>query len=199
MPTLGVWKFASCDGCQLSLLDCEDELLLLAEQVQIRERVAFGQCLRERALAGAGVAEDEVFHGVGSGMRRIRGVLASRGTLRGLFDGCRGIRRCGLGMQGEDMPAAGLQPIPEFRHAPMRRALALQVGIDVDMVAVALPGMVLHDAASRVHGREIAFELCRVERRQTGGQQAGKQGGSDAVERHRAPRRRMAWRRGHPC
>ncbi len=34
-PTLAVWKFASCDGCQLSLLDCEDELLALAESVQI--------------------------------------------------------------------------------------------------------------------------------------------------------------------
>ncbi len=33
--TLAVWKFASCDGCQLSLLDCEDELLLLADRVQI--------------------------------------------------------------------------------------------------------------------------------------------------------------------
>ncbi len=33
--TLAVWKFASCDGCQLSILDCEDELLLLAEQVTI--------------------------------------------------------------------------------------------------------------------------------------------------------------------
>jgi len=30
-----VWKFASCDGCQLSLLDCEDELLALAEAVHI--------------------------------------------------------------------------------------------------------------------------------------------------------------------
>ena len=29
-PTLAVWKFASCDGCQLTLLDCEDELLPLA-------------------------------------------------------------------------------------------------------------------------------------------------------------------------
>ena len=29
-PRLAVWKFASCDGCQLSLLDCEDELLALA-------------------------------------------------------------------------------------------------------------------------------------------------------------------------
>lgn len=34
-PRLAVWKFASCDGCQLSLLDCEDELLALAEVVHI--------------------------------------------------------------------------------------------------------------------------------------------------------------------
>jgi coenzyme F420-reducing hydrogenase gamma subunit len=32
---LAVWKFASCDGCQLTLLDCEDELLALAGQVRI--------------------------------------------------------------------------------------------------------------------------------------------------------------------
>jgi coenzyme F420-reducing hydrogenase gamma subunit len=34
-PTLAVWKFASCDGCQLGILDCEDELLQLAGAVQI--------------------------------------------------------------------------------------------------------------------------------------------------------------------
>jgi len=34
-PKLGVFKFASCDGCQLSLLDCEDELLTVAGAVQI--------------------------------------------------------------------------------------------------------------------------------------------------------------------
>lgn len=34
-PRLGVFKFASCDGCQLSLLDCEDELLTLADAVRI--------------------------------------------------------------------------------------------------------------------------------------------------------------------
>jgi sulfhydrogenase subunit delta len=32
---LGVFKFASCDGCQLSLLDCEDELLAVAGAVEI--------------------------------------------------------------------------------------------------------------------------------------------------------------------
>lgn len=34
-PRLAVFKFASCDGCQLSLLDCEDELLTVAESVHI--------------------------------------------------------------------------------------------------------------------------------------------------------------------
>jgi sulfhydrogenase subunit delta len=34
-PTLAVWKFASCDGCQLTLLDCEDELLTIAREVRI--------------------------------------------------------------------------------------------------------------------------------------------------------------------
>jgi coenzyme F420-reducing hydrogenase gamma subunit len=35
LPKIAVWKFSSCDGCQMSLLDCEDELLALAERVQL--------------------------------------------------------------------------------------------------------------------------------------------------------------------
>jgi len=34
-PRLGVFKLASCDGCQLTLLDCEDELLAIAGAVDI--------------------------------------------------------------------------------------------------------------------------------------------------------------------
>ncbi len=34
-PKLAVWKFASCDGCQLSLLDLEDELLAIGESLEI--------------------------------------------------------------------------------------------------------------------------------------------------------------------
>ena len=34
-PKLAVWKFASCDGCQLTLLNCEDDLIPLANAVQI--------------------------------------------------------------------------------------------------------------------------------------------------------------------
>ncbi|MGC8898123.1 MAG: oxidoreductase [Bacteroidota bacterium] len=34
-PKIAVFKFASCDGCQLSLLDAEDELLSVAELIDI--------------------------------------------------------------------------------------------------------------------------------------------------------------------
>ncbi len=34
-PKVAVWKFASCDGCQLSLLDCEDELLSVVGEIEI--------------------------------------------------------------------------------------------------------------------------------------------------------------------
>jgi sulfhydrogenase subunit delta len=34
-PRLAVFKFASCDGCQLQLLSCEEELLTIADQVDI--------------------------------------------------------------------------------------------------------------------------------------------------------------------
>ena len=34
-PRLGVFKLASCDGCQLTLLDCEDELLAITQRIDI--------------------------------------------------------------------------------------------------------------------------------------------------------------------
>jgi coenzyme F420-reducing hydrogenase gamma subunit len=48
-PRLGVFKFASCDGCQLSLLDCEDELLAVAGAVEI----AYFLEATRRSLEGA--------------------------------------------------------------------------------------------------------------------------------------------------
>ena len=34
-PTVAVYKFSSCDGCQLSILNLEDELLDLAGAIEI--------------------------------------------------------------------------------------------------------------------------------------------------------------------
>ena len=52
-PTLAVWKFASCDGCQLSLLDCEDELLeeTLSPEVRSALPVVVEQVIREACAA----------------------------------------------------------------------------------------------------------------------------------------------------
>jgi len=36
-PKLAVWKFASCDGCQLTLLDLEDHLLAIADTVELAD------------------------------------------------------------------------------------------------------------------------------------------------------------------
>jgi len=36
-PRVGVFKFSSCDGCQLSILDAEQELLPLLEKVELRD------------------------------------------------------------------------------------------------------------------------------------------------------------------
>jgi coenzyme F420-reducing hydrogenase gamma subunit len=42
-PRVAVWKFASCDGCQLTLLDCEDELLEVAGAVELAYFLEAGQ------------------------------------------------------------------------------------------------------------------------------------------------------------
>lgn len=45
-PRLAVHKLASCDGCQLSLLNLEDELLLLAERVEIAHFLELSSCVQ---------------------------------------------------------------------------------------------------------------------------------------------------------
>ena len=60
-PRVAVFKMASCDGCQLSLLDCEDELLTLTGGIEIAHFLE---------ASGAVSAEDEIAIG---GFERIMG------------------------------------------------------------------------------------------------------------------------------
>jgi coenzyme F420-reducing hydrogenase gamma subunit len=46
-PRIGVVKFASCDGCQLTLLDLEDELLAVAERIDLIE---FAEATSRRSM-----------------------------------------------------------------------------------------------------------------------------------------------------
>ena len=57
-PRIGVWKFASCDGCQLTLLDCEDELIEVAGAVDLAYFLEAGAISAEAGADGRGTTYD---------------------------------------------------------------------------------------------------------------------------------------------
>jgi coenzyme F420-reducing hydrogenase gamma subunit len=73
-----VWKFASCDGCQLSLLDCEDELLALTGAVEIAQ---FTELSRATISGPYDVSLVEGSITTPADVARIREVRASSGRL----------------------------------------------------------------------------------------------------------------------
>ena len=77
-PSLAVWKMASCDGCQLSILDCEDELLDLVGRVHI------AYFLEMSSTRVAGPYDVSIVEGsitTAEDARRIREIRAASGTL----------------------------------------------------------------------------------------------------------------------
>ena len=92
-PRLAVFKFASCDGCQLTLLDCEDELLAIAGAVEIAYFVeARSQMLEgpyDVTLVEGSVTTDEEIHKIKEARRNSRflvsiGACATAGGIQSL-------------------------------------------------------------------------------------------------------------------
>ena len=88
-----MWKFASCDGCQLSLLDCEDELLALAGAVRIAHftemsRATVAGPYDVSLVEGSITTPDDVrrIHEVRDSSRRLItiGACATAGGIQGL-------------------------------------------------------------------------------------------------------------------
>jgi coenzyme F420-reducing hydrogenase gamma subunit len=78
-PRVAVWKFASCDGCQLTLLDCEDELLEVAGAVDLAYFLEAG-----RDDGGTGSYDLSIVEGsitTAADAQRIRDVRARSATL----------------------------------------------------------------------------------------------------------------------
>jgi len=82
-PKVAVWKFASCDGCQLTLLDCEEELPALVGAVEIayfpEASRAFGRGPYDLSLVEGSITtphDAERIHRI----RRISKVLVSIGA-----------------------------------------------------------------------------------------------------------------------
>lgn len=77
-PTVAVWKFASCDGCQLTILDCENELLDLAAALDIR---MFPEAGPAELLDHYDLSLVEGSISTPADVERIRDVRARSGTL----------------------------------------------------------------------------------------------------------------------
>lgn len=95
-PTLAVWKFASCDGCQLTVLDCEDELLSIAAALDIRMFLEAGPCelldhydisLVEGSITTAHDAQRILDVRARSGMLITIGACATAGGVQALRNG----------------------------------------------------------------------------------------------------------------
>lgn len=77
-PTVAVWKFASCDGCQLTILDCEDELLDIAAALDIRMFLEAGM---DEMLDHYDISFVEGSVTTAHDVERIRDIRARTGTL----------------------------------------------------------------------------------------------------------------------
>ncbi len=82
-PRLAVFKFASCDGCQLTLLDCEEELLAIAGAVEIAYFVEARRQMLDGpydvTLVEGSVTTDEEIHRIKQ-VRRQSDLLVSIGA-----------------------------------------------------------------------------------------------------------------------
>jgi sulfhydrogenase subunit delta len=152
-PTLAVWKFASCDGCQLTLLDCEDELLALADAVRIEH------FLEATKAAGPGPYDLSLVEGsvtTPDDVERIRHVRSVSGTLIAI---------------GACATAGGIQAlrnfadVDEFRSVvyarpdyirTLDRSSPISAYVDVDYQLPGCPidqGQLLEVLTATLHGR----------------------------------------------
>jgi len=92
-PTVAVWKFASCDGCQLTLLDCEDEFLAIAGAVRFAHfpelsRASVDGPYDVSLVEGSITTEEDVrrIHDIRSSSRRLVtiGACATAGGIQAL-------------------------------------------------------------------------------------------------------------------
>ena len=88
-PSLAVWKLASCDGCQLALLDCEDELLALAGAVTIAHFLEASSAVRPGPYDLSLVEGSVTTAATSEQIREIRARLTDAGHYRRVRDGRR--------------------------------------------------------------------------------------------------------------
>jgi len=167
-PRLGVFKFSSCDGCQLSILDAEDELLALVDRVELCDFLEASSASKggpyDLALVEGSVSTPEEVDRI----KRIRkdskvlvaiGACATSGGLQAL----RNWNNLGL-FQAE------VYPHPEFLDS-LEKALPVSDFVTVDFELRGCPiskaqllelfASVLNGSLPRLPGNAVCFECKR--------------------------------------
>mgnify|MGYP000285278727 CR=1 FL=1 len=120
-PRLAVWKFASCDGCQLTILDLEDELLTLAGAVEI---AVFHEASSD---VGEGPFDVSLVEGsitTAKDAERIRAIRAQSATLITI---------------GACATAGGIQALRNFAHLADFQAAVYASPAHIDSLATSTP------------------------------------------------------------
>lgn len=167
-PRLGVFKFSSCDGCQLSILDLEDELLSLVDRVEICKFLEASSDVKEgpydlALVEGSVSAPDEVER-----IKKIReeskvlvaiGACATAGGLQALRN-----------WNSLDLFQAEVYPHPEFLKS-LDKALPISDFVPVDFELRGCPiskaqllelfASVLNGSLPRLPGNAVCFECKR--------------------------------------
>jgi sulfhydrogenase subunit delta len=152
-PRIGVVKFASCDGCQLTLLDLEDELLAISERVAV---VEFAEATSRRS---SGPFDVLFVEGSISTPEQVEEILRLRAVTRRLIT----IGACATagGIQAlrnwldHDEVRASVYPEPEFIESlAQARPVADFVAVDGELRGCPIsPGQLREFLVALVTGR----------------------------------------------
>jgi coenzyme F420-reducing hydrogenase gamma subunit len=138
-PRVGVVKFASCDGCQLTLLDLEDELLDIAERFDIvefaeatsnRSQGPFDVLLVEGSISTPGQAEEIVQ------LRRQAAMLVTIGACA-TAGGIQALRNLG----DHDAFRKTVYPRPDWIESlPTSKPVSEYVAVDAELYGCPISG-----------------------------------------------------------
>jgi sulfhydrogenase subunit delta len=152
-PRIGVVKFASCDGCQLTLLDVEDRLLEIAERFEI---VEFAEATSRRSSGPFDVLLVEgsiATHDQAVEIARLR-AEAKRLVVIGACATAGGIQALRTAAEHEEFRAA-VYPVPAYVDSlATARPVAELVPVDAELRGCPIdPGQLLELLTSMAVGR----------------------------------------------
>ncbi len=153
-PKLAVWKFTSCDGCQLQILHLEEELMALADAVEIAH---FTEATRAQLEPPFDISIVEGSISTPEEVERIEQIRADSGVLIaiGACAGAGGIQALRNFAHHEEMLAA-VYATPEYISSlETSRPAAAYVDVDFELAGCPPdPGQLLEVIGAFLAGRE---------------------------------------------